>query len=124
MRVTTSKSKNSESFYITKSYTNAQGKSTSTTIKKLGTLAELSEHLGTDRDGVMAWAKEQARIETEKYKKETEEAVVTIPFRSNRLMDYNRKKLFTGGFLFSPHLYFVALTEFISPQKLYTAKIK
>ena len=48
MRVTTSKSKNSESFYITKSYTNAQGKSTSTTIKKLGTLAELSERLGTD----------------------------------------------------------------------------
>lgn len=39
----------------------------------------------------MAWAKEQARIETEKYKKETEEAVVTIPFHSNRLMDYNRK---------------------------------
>ena len=71
MRVTTSKSKNSESFYITKSYTNAQGKSTSTTIKKLGTLAELSERLGTDRDGVMAWAKEQARIETEKNKKET-----------------------------------------------------
>ena len=89
MRVTTSKSKNSESFYITKSYTNAQGKSTSTTIKKLGTLAELSERLGTDRDGVMAWAKEQARIETEKYKKETEDAVVTIPFHSNRLMDYS-----------------------------------
>ena len=60
------KSKNSESFYITKSYTNAQGKSTSMTIRKLGTLAELSERLGTDRDGVMAWAKEQARIETEK----------------------------------------------------------
>lgn len=94
MRVTTSKSKNSESFYITKSYTNAQGKSTSTTIKKLGTLAELSERLGTDRDGVMAWAKEQARIETEKYKKETEDAVVMIPFHSNRPMDYNRKKTF------------------------------
>ena len=39
--------KNSESFYITKSYTNANGKSTSTTIKKLGTLAELSERLAT-----------------------------------------------------------------------------
>ena len=61
MRVTTSKSKNSESFYITKSYTNAEGKSTSTTIKKLGTLAELSERLGTDRDGVMAWAKRTSK---------------------------------------------------------------
>ena len=56
MRVTTSKSKNSESFYITQSYTNAQGKSTSKTIRKLGTLAELSQRLNTDRDGVMAWA--------------------------------------------------------------------
>ena len=106
MRVTTSKSKNSESFYITKSYTNAQGKSTSTTIKKLGTLAELSERLGTDRDGVMAWAKEQARIETEKYKKETEDAVVMIPFHSNRPMDYNRKKIFTGGYLFLQSIYY------------------
>ena len=106
MRVTTSKSKNSESFYITKSYTNAQGKSTSTTIKKLGTLAELSDRLGTDRDGVMAWAKEQARIETEKYKKETEDAVVMIPFHSNRPMDYNRKKLFTGGYLFIQSIYY------------------
>lgn len=106
MRVTTSKSKNSESFYITKSYTNAQGKSTSTTIKKLGTLAELSQRLATDRDGVMAWAKEQARLETEKYKKETEDAVVSIPFHSNRLMDYNRNVLFTGGYLFLQSIYY------------------
>ena len=35
MRVTTSKSKNSESFYITQSYTSAQGKSTSKTVRKL-----------------------------------------------------------------------------------------
>ena len=41
MRVTTSKSKNSESFYITQSYTSAQGKSTSKTIRKLGTLADI-----------------------------------------------------------------------------------
>ena len=69
MKVTATKSKNSESFYITKSYVNREGKSTSKTIRKPGTLKELSQQLGTDRDGVMAWAKEQARIETEKYKK-------------------------------------------------------
>lgn len=106
MRVTTSKSKNSESFYITKSYINAQGKSTSKTIRKLGTLAELSKRLNTDRDGVMTWAKEEARLETEKYKKETEEAVVIVPFHSNKLMDYNRQKLFTGGYLFLQSIYY------------------
>lgn len=106
MRVTTSKSKNSESFYITKSYTNAQGKSTSKTIRKLGTLAELCKQLHTDRDGVMAWAKEEARLETIKYKSVTEEAVVMVPFHPNKLMDYNKKKLFSGGYLFLQSIYY------------------
>ena len=56
MRVTTTKSKNAESFYITQSYTNSDGKSTSKIVRKLGTLQDLCEKLGTDRDGVMAWA--------------------------------------------------------------------
>lgn len=106
MKVMTTKSKNAESFYITKSYINNQGKSTSKIIRKLGTLAELSEMLHTDRDGVMAWAKEQARIETAKYKQESEDAVVMIPFHSNRLMDYNKQKFFTGGYLFLQSIYY------------------
>lgn len=106
MRVTTSRSKNSESFYITKSYTNAQGKSTSKTIRKLGTLAELSRRLSTDREGVMAWAREEARLETLKYKSETEEAAVMVPFHPNRLMDYNKQKLFGGGYLFLQSVYY------------------
>ncbi|PXX42200.1 DDE family transposase [Hungatella effluvii] len=106
MRVTTSRSKNSESFYITKSYTNAQGKSTSKTIRKLGTLAELSRRLGTDRAGVMAWANEEARLETLKYKSETEGAAVMVPFHPNRPMDYNKQKLFGGGYLFLQSVYY------------------
>lgn len=106
MRVTTSKSKNSESFYITQSYTNAQGKSTSKTIRKLGTLAELSKRLHTDRTGVLAWANEQARLETERYKSEKEDALVMVPFHSNKLMDYHRQKLFTGGYLFLQSVYY------------------
>lgn len=106
MKVMTTKSKNSESFYIAKSYINNQGKSTSKIIRKLGTLAELSALLNTDRDGVMDWAKEQAKMETEKYKKENEDAVVMIPFHSNRLMDYDQKKLFSGGYLFLQSVYY------------------
>ena len=106
MRITTSKSKNSESFYITQSYTNANGKSTSKTIRKLGTLAELSAQLHTDRDGVVEWANEQARLETLKYKSEKEDATVMIPFHSSRLMDYNKQKLFSGGYLFLQSIYY------------------
>ena len=106
MRVTTSKSKNSESFYITQSYTNSQGKSTSKTIRKLGSLAELSKRLHTDRDGVLAWANEQARLETARYKSEKEDALVMVPFHSNKPMDYHKQKLFTGGYLFLQSIYY------------------
>ena len=59
MKVNTSKSKNAESFYIKQSYIDANGKSTSRTIRKLGTLKELLVEHGPTRDDVMAWAKEQ-----------------------------------------------------------------
>ena len=106
MKVTTSKSKNSESFYITQSYINSEGKSTSKRIRKLGTLKDLSESLGTDRDGVMAWAKEQARIETEKYKKDKEARTVLVPFHADRQLNYDRQKLYKGGYLFLQSVYY------------------
>lgn len=106
MRVITSKSKNSESFYISQGYINNKGVNTSKIIRKLGTLKELSEKLGTDRDGVMAWAKEQARIETEKYKSEKEAQTVLVPFHQNRMLDYGQQKFFCGGYLFLQHIYY------------------
>lgn len=106
MKVTTTKSKNSESFYITKSYVNNEGKSTSKTIRKLGTLKELSRQLSTDRDGVMAWAREQARIETEKYKEQNLTKTVLIPFHADRPLDYDQQKFFKGGYLFPQAIYY------------------
>ena len=53
MKVNTSKSKNAESFYIKQSYIDSNGKSTSRTIRKLGTLKELLvEHGPTE---TMLW---------------------------------------------------------------------
>ena len=106
MRVTTSKTKNAESFYITHSYINEKGCSTSKTIRKLGTLANLMEQLGTDRDGVMAWAKEQAAIETKKYKEDREAKTVLIPFHADRQMDSGIQRLYTGGYLYLQYFYY------------------
>ena len=106
MKVTTSKSKNAESFYISMSYTNSSGKSTSKVVRKLGTLEELSSILGTDRDGVMAWAREQAKIETQKYKSQQETKTVLIPFHADRMMDYGKQKRFRGGYLFLQNIYY------------------
>ena len=106
MKVSTSKSKNAESFYITQSYIDRNGKSTSKRIRTLGTLRELMETLNTDRDGVMAWAKEQARLETEKYKKDQEARTVLIPFHADRPLDYDCQKLYRGGYLFLQSIYY------------------
>lgn len=106
MRVTITKSKSAESFYITKSYINEQGKSTSTVIRKLGTLAELSEKLDTDRAGVVAWAREQARIETERYKREEDARTVLVPFHADRLLEYHQQKAYSGGYLFLQTIYY------------------
>ena len=106
MRVTTSKSKNAESFYISKGFINEKGKSTSVIVRKLGTLQELLKEHGPTRDDVMEWAREQARIETEKYKKEKEARLILIPFHADRPLDYNCQKLYKGGYLFLQYIYY------------------
>ena len=100
MKVNTSKSKNAESFYIKQSYIDANGKSTSRTIRKLGTLEELLNEHGPTRDDVIKWAKEQARIETEKYEQEKENHCLPVTFHPNRTIPYGERRKFDGGYLF------------------------
>lgn len=98
VKLTISRSKNSEHFYISHSYINSNGKSTTKTFKKLGSLSELSKKLNTNRDGVIAWAKEQTRLATEQYKKEQE--AVSIPFYPNQLINKDEQRTFNCGYLF------------------------
>lgn len=106
MRVVTSKSKNAESFYISKGYVNDKGASTSVIVRKLGTLKELLPEHGPTRDDVMAWAREQARIETLKYKQEKEEKQIKLTFHADRLLDYHKQTFFRGGYLFLQSIYY------------------
>ena len=106
MKVNTSKSKNAESFYIKQSYLDAHGKSTSRTIRKLGTLNELLIEHGPTRDDVMNWAKEQARIETEKYEQAKENHCFPVIFHPNRKIPHGEKRKFQGGYLFLQSIYY------------------
>ena len=105
MKVNTSKSKNAESFYIKQSYIDSNGKSTSRTIRKLGTLEELLKEHGPTRDDVMKWAREQARIETEKYEQEKENHCLPVIFHPNRKIPYGERRKFDGGYLFLQSIY-------------------
>lgn len=106
MRVTTSKSKNAESFYISKGYVNDKGVSTSVIIRKLGTLKDLLPEHGPTRDDVMVWAKEQARIETLKCKREKEEKQIKLTFHADRPLDYDKQVFYRGGYLFLQSIYY------------------
>ena len=106
MNLHITKSKNAESFYICKSYTKANGSTTSAIVRKLGTLEQLLPEHGPTRDDVLAWAKNEVKIETEKYKKEKEAQTVLIPFHADRQLDYNKQVFFRGGCLFLQSFYY------------------
>ena len=106
MNLHITKSKNSESFYIAKSYVKANGSTSSMIVRKLGTLNQLLEKHGPTRDDVLAWAKNEVKIETEKYKKEKDTRTVLIPFHADRQLDYGKQTFYRGGYLFLQSVYY------------------
>lgn len=97
MRINISKSKNAEQVYIIHSF-RSNGKPTSKIHKKLGSMKDLLPLHDNDRDKVLAWANEQAKIATEQYNLENE--AVSIPFHPNRFIDKNVQRSFNCGYLF------------------------
>ena len=106
MNLHITKSKNAESFYICRSYTKANGTTSSTIVRKLGTLDHLLVEHGPTRDDVLAWAKNEVKIETEKYNAEKEAKTVLIPFHADRQLDYDKQAFFRGGYLFPQSVYY------------------
>ena len=106
MNLHITKSKNAESFYICRSYAKDNGSTTSTIVRKLGTLENLLIEHGPTRDDVIAWAKNEVKAETEKYKKEKEAKTLLIPFHADRPMDYDKQVFFRGGYLFPQSVYY------------------
>lgn len=106
MKLTISTSKNSESFYISKSYIDNTGKSTTATVRKLGTLSELLEEHGPTRDDVISWCRSEVAAETKKYKQARKAKSVHVVFYADRELDYDQQKLFDGGYLFPQSVYY------------------
>lgn len=103
MRLTISKSKNAEQLYITKSIRVNKNKTTSKIIVKLGSMASLLPQFDNDRDKVIAWAKEQARIYTEAEEKGS--MSVDITFTEDKRLDMNKQNCFNIGYLFPKKIY-------------------
>jgi len=102
MRISIVKSKNAKSIYIIK-YVGGNKSYSSTIHKKLGTMAELMKSKNMSEEEVLAWAKAQAKKETELYKKDT--AVIRIDYPSSEKIDSNNSNLYNCGYLFLQSIY-------------------
>lgn len=98
MYITITGSKNNKDVYINQSYRKENGKSSSRIYKKLGKFNELLEEFSGDQEKMLAWAKEEAKKETDLYNQHN--VKVTVPFSKAACIPKNEIRSFHIGYLF------------------------
>lgn len=101
MRLQITKTKNSESFFITKSY-RKNGKSTSKVVEKLGTLEEVIQK--ANGQDPYEWAKNRAKDLTEQEKQQQKE--ILVQYSPTKQISMGDQVSFNGGYLFLQQLYY------------------
>ena len=101
MRVTVSKSKNATILYLTKSV-RINGKSTTKTVERLGSLEEVQARAG-DMDA-MEWAKMYAAKRTSEEKTGNYETI--IKYQDYKLIDKGIRRSCNAGYLFLQDIYY------------------
>jgi len=101
LKLTISKSQNSTSLYVAKSFY-ANGTRTSKIVEKLGTVAELEKKLnGQDP---IEWAKKYIKELNNKEREENRE--VLVKYSPSKLIEKGEQRLFNGGYLFLQKIYY------------------
>lgn len=102
MNLIISKSKNSKSLYIQKSF-RKNGKSTSKVVKKLGIMEELLPKHNNSEDEVIAWGKKIAKKMTEEEKRDKD--IVLISLSQSKLLEPMKQTSYNGGYLFLQNIF-------------------
>ena len=95
-------SKNNKDVYIYQSFRKEDGKSSSRIYKKLGKFNDLIAQFDGDKDMMLAWAKNEARKETELYNQKN--GKVSIDFSQGARITPNEQRLLTSDISFSSPL--------------------
>lgn len=98
MYITITGSANNKDIYITQSYRKENGKTSSRIYKKLGKYNELLARFSGDEDLMMAWAKEEARKETESLNSEA--VPVQLKLSQKTIIAKDEERCFNVGYLF------------------------
>jgi hypothetical protein len=96
MYVSITGNKNNQDVYIKHSYRKENGKTSSRIYKKLGKLNDLLEQFAGDKEKLMAWAKDQAAMETELYKQKN--GKISVEFSQAAAIPLNEQRSFNVGY--------------------------
>lgn len=98
MYITITGSKNNKDVYINQSYRKEDGRTSSRIYKKLGKFNDLVAQFDGSEENMMAWAKEQAKKETENYNAGA--GSVSVTFSQSAVIPKNEERSFNAGYLF------------------------
>lgn len=98
MYVNITGSSNNKDVYIYQSFRKENGKTSSHIYKKLGKMNDLLAQFDNDKDKMMAWARNEAKKETELYNQKT--GKVSVYFSQGARITKNEQRLFNVGYLF------------------------
>lgn len=101
MKLTVSRSKNSETYYIQKSYRTDSGKSSTKTVERLGSMKELQARFG--EEDTLAKVKEYVSELSAAEKVSRQEVLVRLS--PSVLLKTDEQRCFNGGYLFLQKVY-------------------
>lgn len=109
MKLTVSRSQNSETYYIQKSYRTDSGKSSTKTVERLGTIEDIKARFGSEDPigAARAYMKELSAAE----RREREDVVVK--FKPGVLIAKDEQRSHNGGYLFLQKIYYELGLDYI-----------
>ena len=109
MKLTVSRSQNSETYYIQKSYRTDSGKSSTKTVERLGTIEDIKARFGSEDPigAARAYMKELSAAE----RREREDVVVK--FKPGVLIAKDEQRSHNGGYLFIQKIYYELGLDYI-----------
>jgi transposase len=91
-------SQNNKDVYIKRSYRKENGKTSSSIYKKLGKYNDLLQQFGGDSEKMMAWAKAEAKKETEAFNNKS--IPIPISLSQKAVINKDEERCFNIGYLF------------------------
>ena len=109
MKLTVSRSQNSETYYIQKSYRTDSGKSSTKTVERLGTIEDIKARFGSEDPigAARAYMKELSAAE----RREREDVV--LKFKPGVLIAKDEQRSHNGGYLFLQKIYYELGLDYI-----------